>query len=123
MCFILNILTVIAVTAKQRRGLYGQFCTEYAMAVRAEDSNSFPPSALVGGFMSYLEFNVETELRKVARGRKSKVEPYVLLRMIAEDYLALTGAEDAARRDDSVDFLERLYGLEVPCRTKTHETV
>ena len=73
--------------------------------------------------MSYLEFNVETELRKVARGRKSKVEPYVLLRMIAEDYLALTGAEDAARRDDSVDFLERLYGLEVPCRTKTHETV
>jgi hypothetical protein len=64
--------------------------------------------------MSYLEFNVETELRKIALGRKSKVEPYVLLCLIAGDYLALTGAKDATRRDDSVDFLERLYGLECP---------
>jgi hypothetical protein len=62
--------------------------------------------------MTYLKFNVVTELRKIARGRKSKVEPIVLLSRIAGDYLALTGAKDAAGQDDSVDFLERLYSLE-----------
>lgn len=61
--------------------------------------------------MSFLKFDVDVELRKVARGRKSKVEPIVLLSLIAGNYLALTGAE-AARRDDSLAFLERLYGLE-----------
>jgi hypothetical protein len=40
------------------------------------------------------------------QGRKSKVDPYVLLRLIVDDYL-----DGAARSDDFVGSLERLYGL------------
>jgi hypothetical protein len=44
----------------------------------------------------------------VAGGRKSKIDPEVLLRVIAGDYV------EAARPDDSVSFLERLFRLEDP---------
>jgi hypothetical protein len=63
--------------------------------------------------MAFQKFNIVTELKKVSRGRKSKVDPGVLLRLIADDYLDyLEGA--GTHPGDSGDFLERLYGLEDP---------
>ena len=59
--------------------------------------------------MAYQKFNIRTELTKFVQGRKTEVEPCVLLMCIADDYL------DAATpicSNDSVGFLERLYGLD-----------
>jgi hypothetical protein len=39
--------------------------------------------------MSYTKINVVTELRKVSRGKKSKVDPHVLLRLIADEHLQM----------------------------------
>ena len=67
--------------------------------------------------MTYQKFNVMAELRKFSRGRKTKVEPYVLLRLIVDGYLGWTGAgagDVAACPDDSLAFLEQLYRLEDP---------
>lgn len=55
--------------------------------------------------MTYMRFNITDELRKVSRGRKSKVDADTLLRLIVDDYLKLCA-------DDSAMWLERLYSLE-----------
>ena len=53
--------------------------------------------------MAYMRFDIEAELRKVSKGRKPKVDPAVLLYLIADDYLNRAGC-----LDDSTAFLERL---------------
>lgn len=57
--------------------------------------------------MSYVKFNVLTELRVMAAGRKPKVQPW----MIALS--ALTLIEDV-RVEDEIEQLERLYELPDP---------
>jgi hypothetical protein len=37
--------------------------------------------------MAFVRFNVDKELRKFVRGRKTKVDPAVLLHLLALDYL------------------------------------
>jgi hypothetical protein len=59
--------------------------------------------------MAYMRFDIEAELRKVSKGRKPKVDPAVLLYLIADDYLNRAGC-----LDDSTAFLERLYNLPDP---------
>lgn len=59
--------------------------------------------------MAYKRFNVLDELREVQRGRKATIDPYGLLRIIADDYLSRV-ADD----DDGVYWLERLYRSEDP---------
>ena len=37
--------------------------------------------------MEYVRFNKIEEVKNVIRGKKTKVNPYALLRLIADDYL------------------------------------
>jgi len=61
--------------------------------------------------VAFGKFNVTTELKKAARGRKLKVDPYVLLSLIAEKHLALTAAE---REHTDTAWLTALWRLADP---------
>jgi hypothetical protein len=45
--------------------------------------------------MTYLKYNVDSELKKFLRNQPTKVAPEVLLRLIVDDYLA-----QCSRRND-----------------------
>jgi hypothetical protein len=53
-------------------------------------------------------------MRKVARGRESKVDSYLLLRLIADDYLNGAGAETTTHMRDSEPWLKHLNSLNDP---------
>lgn len=61
--------------------------------------------------MADRKYDLVTELRKISLGCKSEVDPYVLLRLIAEKCL---GPRSTLNRNESTDFLERLYELNDP---------
>lgn len=61
--------------------------------------------------MADRKYDIVTELRKISLGCKSEVDPYVLLRMIADAYFR---PRAALTQNESADFLERLYELTDP---------
>ena len=61
--------------------------------------------------MTYPKYDIVTELRKIALGCKSEIDPYVLLRLIAEQYFK---SRPIPNHNEPEDFLEQLYTLEDP---------
>jgi hypothetical protein len=61
--------------------------------------------------MSFVKFNVQEELQKMAKGQRTKCHPQTLAVLLLGTMEPQRKAKRIKRMDDSLDFLERLYRL------------